>query len=696
MVKTPKQGNKALDLMSGGPSTARGLNFQTKYAVFAALDAIQRYLISPALNPVIQVEARLGQTTSATQWDLFIVDENQLAEIKLNVQRQDILDFVSRVHTATTELHSDMEFNFVYASSRTALLDSLDRMRRVANESRGNVDEFDRLLRLRDIANAQQLLGMLGDAPVKLLERINLINFTEDALHELVQAKANALAGQDGESLSDLLFAKLSRATASRQSFSASELIDFVAARGISLMTPTQGIVPSAEQDLIDILGVLQTAPEGLPAEVLGQSVRQSQTEIEGNLGLLRDRNLICESAGRWGVVPSFRGNVALRNDISVAALHAVLAWIRERRHLTISRSDIKCALTLAKTVSGHRPEDVARSFITLDKPVKRLGDKHLVLDAANLAIDSAKVSRPRSKEVIEGEAQAYICGRSWVYQRINRLDDAKAAAAISRRLGEDISWQRNTAFCEKCVGRLCRLEAEREQNASRKAELLGESVQHLNSAVRSFAEMDEMSEVGDCYSLLGRTYLAAGNLQEAFKAAEAADDMLTNPESKDYLDLLILQGDLAAARKSFSTAEEKYSLVIKVNSTGDFEKSEIRARAHFQRARVYVEQDKVALARKDFSTAAAMWHDLGEAEMEALSQWNELRLSGKLPDEAIAAVREERPAVRVRAVKMHLETLAQTQTKGAPKRIKSPGKAYWTEVIKRARQQAAADSPEW
>ena len=56
----------------------------------------------------------------------------------------------------------------------------------------------------------------------------------------------------------------------------------------------------------------------------------------------------------------------------------------------------------------------------------------------------------------------------------------------------------------------------------------------------------------------------------------------------------------------------------------------------------------------------------------------------------------EERPAVRVRAVKMYLESLATTQVSGAPKRMKSPGKAYWTELLKRARQQAASDSPEW
>ena len=215
---------------------------------------------------------------------LFVVDGHHLAEIKLNAQRQDILDFVNRVHTATTDEHSILEFNFVYGSSRTALLNSLDRMRRVAVESRGNVDEFDRLLKLRDIANAQELLEMLGDTAVKQLERIKLTNFTEEALQELVEAKAKALAGQDGDRLLDLLFVKFSQATASRQSFSATQLVEFVTTRGLSLSKPVPVSVPNAEQDLSDILGVLQTAPKGLLAEVVGQSVRQSQAETEQNL----------------------------------------------------------------------------------------------------------------------------------------------------------------------------------------------------------------------------------------------------------------------------------------------------------------------------------------------------------------------------------------------------------------------------
>jgi hypothetical protein len=48
-------------------------------------------------------------------------------------------------------------------------------------------------------------------------------------------------------------------------------------------------------------------------------------------------------------------------------------------------------------------------------------------------------VGSNRTEEFVRYEAQALICGVSWVYQRIGRLSEAKVEAEKSHRLGQDI-----------------------------------------------------------------------------------------------------------------------------------------------------------------------------------------------------------------------------------------------------------------
>ena len=104
---------------------------------------------------------------------------------------------------------------------------------------------------------------------------------------------------------------------------------------------------------------------------------------------------------------------------------------------------------------------------------------------------------------------------------RINRLDEADAYAIKSLEIGENINWLRNTAFCKKCLGRLRRIQAECSPKKSTKASLLKESQEFLLEAIRLFASNvaeygPKHPEVGDCYSLLGRTFLAMGNVTDA------------------------------------------------------------------------------------------------------------------------------------------------------------------------------------
>jgi hypothetical protein len=115
--------------------------------------------------------------------------------------------------------------------------------------------------------------------------------------------------------------------------------------------------------------------------------------------------------------------------------------------------------------------------------------------------------------------------------------------------LGEDIGWARNTAFAKKCIGRLDRVEAEQDgTSADRKTELLRASAEKLHEAIEMFSNNSEFGptdrQVGDCHSLLARTYLTAGMPYEAKTALREAYDILPATPTKEYFDLLILDGD--------------------------------------------------------------------------------------------------------------------------------------------------------
>src|SRR5206468_2880638 len=100
-------------------------------------------------------------------------------------------------------------------------------------------------------------------------------------------------------------------------------------------------------------------------------------------------------------------------------------------------------------------PPSVADVYFKIEKLLKRRGDKHLVLQTAQLAIDASRRAHLRTPDIAKYEAHALICGQSWVFQRIGRLPEARIAAEKSLQLGVDIGWERNTAYCTKCLGRL-------------------------------------------------------------------------------------------------------------------------------------------------------------------------------------------------------------------------------------------------
>ena len=134
------------------------------------------------------------------------------------------------------------------------------------------------------------------------------------------------------------------------------------------------------------------------------------------------------------------------------------------------------------------------------------MGNKRLVREIADLSIAAA--SRSPTENAAKGKVVALICGRSWALQRMGRLHEAREAGEESLSLGHALHWDRNTAYCYKCLGRLYRMEAERSlQNKPEFDRLIALSMNWLKQAIELFPKVNESNldrngEVGDCWKL--------------------------------------------------------------------------------------------------------------------------------------------------------------------------------------------------
>lgn len=384
------------------------------------------------------------------------------------------------------------------------------------------------------------------------------------------------------------------------------------------------------------------------------------------------------------------------RSGEKLKTLDSELRFVESHKHEQVALDRIPSIVALARECSTTDPEAVAFVFRRLDKFLKCLGDRRLVLEVAELSIKNARsCPKPRKPEVVDAEAQALICGISWVHQRLGRLDMARVAAEESLRLGEKVKSGVNTSYCTKCIGRLCRMEAEATQDQRHKEAKLHESVARLEQAVDLFSQLDRYGpmhpEVGDCYCLLGRTYLVAKNFSKAEEAIRKAYERITEKDGKDYLDLTLLSADLEAERGNKRDASNYYDQALCLPVTTDPEITEMRARGHFKRGRNRVALKDAEGAKLDFQEAARIWQSLGEIESAKDAEWEEILLSEKLQSDVLTLLGGEEPWVRVEAIKLYKQRVASVN--GGGKRVAQradPGREYWRRLVDEAKARTA------
>ena len=289
------------------------------------------------------------------------------------------------------------------------------------------------------------------------------------------------------------------------------------------------------------------------------------------------------------------------------------------------------------------------------------------------------------------------ICGQSWVLQRVNKLENAEAAALESLALGKKLPWPRNTAFCLKCLGRLCRLQAEAADDAPTRERYLARSEGYLVDAIAQFeslADSDRHAEIGDCQSLLGRTLLVANRLKDAQVAARTAESLLSVSDGKDYQDLQILHGDLIAPH-DVHAADGFYTTVIQQCANNDARYSEVRARAYSARARSRLTHGRKLHAKRDFEAAADIWKYLQDPAVRD-AEWGVLSCSTQPSlKPTLLESRSRSSAVRVRAVRIHEQRMQSVRGKAA-RRTAEVSDLYLERLICEAKNEDAIDELEW
>jgi tetratricopeptide (TPR) repeat protein len=455
---------------------------------------------------------------------------------------------------------------------------------------------------------------------------------------------------------------------------------------------------------LLDVPDFSETCSDPLKRLVASRQHRDWTQLRHENLGSKKVKQAIAELARNVRDVLQFP---ALANSTVASpifglqahpSLEDLLSHIAAHRADPLSTQQVDELILLARSTIETSPRAVARLFKVLDKRIKSIGNKKLVLTAAELAISAAKLA-VRDEDVAKWEAHALICGVSWVYQRIGRLDDARAKADQSFSIGESIGDDENSAFCKKCSGRLARMQAERVADQSMRVRLLNESVGLLQDAITRFSRLGNHGpaspEVGDCRSLLARTLLSMQRPDDAFAEAVRAYRLL-QPGSKDFIDLLILNGDIDVARKSKGSARNWYSEAIGAKAVAGAEINEMRARAYCQRARLLPSnEDERRIALEDYRRSAAIWTELGETRAAATAQWESALLEGDVPRNAIRKLARQDPCVRIRVLAQHQAEVAGS-SRPAVGRRQEPAPEYWDWQIKEAVRLLAIEEQQW
>jgi hypothetical protein len=694
----------------GGPANFQGTGYQIDVATFEALRLIQSELWTPDSGAVLSMEARLVDFAGQTGFDLASHPHECHFEVKLSPSRQEVADWLRNLVEAHKR-NPKVAFKLVHARGGAPVAD-LAEIGRMAREA-ASEPHFTELATTTLDAKQRALVESLEASAWEIARQIEVIPRPEQDLRERISWMAEGLSGAEGGvRLVEMLTNEIRLACTERRSFTIAALVDEAKRRGIYLHAPreTTGSSVAATSALI----VLQDCEDPIPIDLLAGAVGTDPEILRSDLGEYILRGVVRLSGTLVSARPlSNTLTNERRTDLLCRTLRALVLLCRDRERRAVAVSQVRNIARLADICFEADPELVSSVFPAADKLLKATGDLHLVLDVARLSIRAAgrqpSPGQAPSNQMLRDKTQTLICGLSWVYQRTDRLSEARVHGEESLRRGEELGWSRNSAFCKKCIGRLLRLEAESCKDEDQRELLLRRSVTSLQEAIPIFEAGQDADlgpgceDVGECLSLIGRSHLVSKDLKAAREAIIGAYEILEHfRPSKAWADLVILDGELQLREGRSQVAIDRSDEVLGNLPDGDSEISEIRARAFLLKASAFRSEKRLEWAADAYSRAAAEYAALGDSTKEGRAQWNELLVRqtikpGVVPKDLAQLLADESdPSVCVQAVKIYKERVAGRSGGKARSQRHGATTAYLEQLVREARIEARRKQTSW
>jgi tetratricopeptide (TPR) repeat protein len=655
----------------------------------------------PWHGSTLSTEPRSSGVNGQIAFDIGLNEANRQLEVKLAPTRSDIQDFVDSVADDPRSTDRTTTFELVHGRLSRAAADLTE----IARAAREAADPSHFLSLLTNLSDSQhELVSRLGVHSWARASQIKVTYLPESTARLQVEWITDRLYGEaSARAARDHLSVRFAAAAAKRETFDVRTLHDDLASAGVHSHFAPVADLTGLSTHIQDAIAILAALDVPVPLFVVSTVVGVDEHKLAADL----------DAFVAWGSVDGSRallltisidGVSHSRRELLLAeALKELLDIAQDRSRRSLAITQIRNITRLAEDLAVSRPALVSSVYPLAEKLFKTTGNLQLALTTARLSLRAS--GRPPTRESVvsnqqlRDRAQTLICGESWVLQRVGELDEADRLASESLALGEHLGWDRNTAYCLKCRGRLLRMRAELLDGTERQ-HLLEESERSLLKAIDRFSDAAEFGpddpEVGDCFSLLARTFLVAGKRSAAWRALLQGQNLLERERGqKDWADAQILEADLLVGDGDYPGAIRRLDEVLELfPASADSDATEIAARALVARARTREGRDPKR-SGKDYEIAASLYERLEDYRRADEITWAKLVIMGAVPPDIKPFLEDEDVQVRVAAVAVLERELMESSNRAVGQR-RGISQAHVRQLLADARLDADRRNLRW
>ncbi|MCW2572399.1 MAG: hypothetical protein JWO88_2457 [Frankiales bacterium] len=701
MAGTPKRKrgspNPVADLR-GGPGTFRGLHYQVHVGVVRLLtevlavwrDQLMDRHLRFELRELVDDGGRLGQfgyDIGAQTGAVITCAE----EVKSAPGAADVEEFAARLGQLPPAFaESDLVLVVPVLNEPVRRLELLVAYAREA----ATPQQLARFVGRAAADGVKELLAVAGSDAHAVLRRASVSLEPSSVLETRHDVLTTWLAPTDRtRELSSFVMAKVTAASASRESVSVVELVDVLLREG--LLRPAPAVDSHADETVLRLFVALEACPVPVPAEVLGAAIGVAKADevVRAVQRLVDVRKVLLLDGGLLWRPPGVPPLAAVGHEDGILAVADALIDWAGRTPDARAAEQTPNMLALARRVEARSPRAAARAFTAFDKPSKTYGDLALIYDLAVVSRRAAQAvvrvagTAPERDSFLNHSSRAAICGESWVLQRVGEYPDAARVLGEARDIAERTRDEVSLAFADKCLGRIERLAAEEARRTGRPepeiAAPLERSGALLSASRDAFAGLAsrgkaQPKDAAESSSLLARTHAVAGRPADAREHVDVARRVLASAKpGKEWADLRLLEAELdlremeaavgsgddpEATGGLLERAEEAVQEVLEEfppddNVPWQRPKREITARALLLSGRLRAAAGDPGGARERLDEAYRLYDALGDDRAAAEAMYESLATApGRIPPglQQAAGRAGAEPAVVVSALRRH------------------------------------------